>query len=216
MSEETTPHKRRTLDNYQTPVRLADAITRRVLSVIKEHDGHTGFGEGSFLLEPSAGVGRFVTALRTEVPSAFIAAVEPRKVAVARIQGASAIFTRTLEQHVASNQYRSIDLALGNPPFSRAQEHVELLKPRCHWVAFLLRLSFLGSQHRASTLWKAPNSLRYIIPVAERPSFIKKRSEKTGKLKDTTDNGEYAIFMWRRGHLGLAEVLPHLFWKEES
>jgi len=71
------------------------------------------------------------------------------------------------------------------------------------WVAFLLRLSMLGSQRRASTLWSQPG--RYSVrPLARRPAFIRPRKP----LR--SDNSEYAIFLWQHGYQGVAQLLPPL------
>jgi hypothetical protein len=70
-------------------------------------------------------------------------------------------------------------------------------------LVFLLRLSMLGGLERARTLW-AKRGLRYLLPVVPRPAF-------RGSGNDTSD---VAVFTWRRGYRGLAEILPPLNWKE--
>jgi hypothetical protein len=96
-----------------------------------------------------------------------------------------------------------VDLIIGNPPYMLAEEHVTLARKTGAWVAFLLRLSFLGSQARAKTVWASPG-LRWLIPISRRPSF-------TGGGSDAS---EYAVFVWGRGFTGNAVVLPHLQWSE--
>jgi hypothetical protein len=98
---------------------------------------------------------------------------------------------------------REVDLIIGNPPYFLAEEHVALARETAPWVAFLLRLSFLGSQERGRTLWSLPG-LRWLIPISRRPSF-------TGGGSDAS---EYAVFVWERGFTGNAVVLPHLQWSE--
>lgn len=195
--------KRQELDNYPTPPALAQAMVERVIQFT---------GAPLSVLEPSAGDGNFVRALRAVEAAKHwpgrmsITALEPRAAAAKRIGEGELVVVTTLEKHLALKPMAGRpfwDLAIGNPPFSRAQQHIELLLPRVRFLAFLLRMSFLGSQERARTLWRQPNKLRMVVPLAERPSFV------GGK----TDNSEYAIFIWQHNHSGHTELAPHLFWR---
>jgi hypothetical protein len=76
-------------------------------------------------------------------------------------------------------------IAVSNPPFSKAQEFLELALERFNVVSFLLPVSFLGSLKRAH-MWNS-NPLSYFYGLTPRPSFLE-----GGK----TANAEYAIFNW--------------------
>jgi hypothetical protein len=114
------------------------------------------------------------------------------------------------------------DLILGNPPYEFAQEHLELALKRVRqpppppqaptyipsapggYVAFLLRMAFLNSQARVSSLWDKHPGFRYLLPLAERPSFTE-----DGK----SEHSEYGCYLFQAGWKGNAEILPHLWWK---
>lgn len=98
---------------------------------------------------------------------------------------------------------------IGNPPFSLAQAHLEAgfkHLPLHTDIWFLLRYGFLGGRERTKTFWQAAGGqfLRYIIPIAPRPSFVKGKN----------DNSEYAVFNWRVGYNEKAQVLPHILWEK--
>ena len=80
------------------------------------------------------------------------------------------------------------DLIISNPPYSLAQDFVEhamkFRRDDKSVVAMLLRVSFLGSQKRASWL-RANTPSIYVTP--RRPCFVNGRS----------DSAEYAWFVWR-------------------
>ncbi len=76
------------------------------------------------------------------------------------------------------------DLVIGNPPYNQAEacvRHALEVAPR---VAFLLRLSFLGSAGRVALFRERPPVAVYM--VSPRPSF-------TG---GGTDSSEYAFIVW--------------------
>lgn len=206
-SSRSKAHVRLKDDAYFSPRPLAKAIVDRLVPLM-----HTRTIESEpvrHILEPSAGDGAFVEAAKAAWPHARITALEPN-----RISSSSFHLTQhrtTFEAWCAAREKskaaklampRDIDLVIGNPPYSLAEAHVTLARQTSPVVAFLLRLSFLGSQERERTLWSAPG-LRYLIPIARRPSF-------TGGGSDAC---EYAVFIWERGFAGNAELLPHLKWQ---
>ena len=81
----------------------------------------------------------------------------------------------------------SVDLIMGNPPFSKAQQFIEHAIPRTKTLIFLLRLNFLGSQKRYK-MWKehTPDAIHVL---SKRPSF-------NGK---GTDSCDYGWFIWQNG-----------------
>lgn len=97
-------------------------------------------------------------------------------------------------------------LIVTNPPYLIAEgffhRSIGIVREGGH-VAFLLRLSFLGGQRRAETIWSKRN-LRWLAPITPRPSFTP-----DGK----TDAAEYALFVWERGFTGNAEILAPLRWE---
>lgn len=80
------------------------------------------------------------------------------------------------------------NIVVSNPPFSQAQEFLEMALglDRVLAVSFLLRVNHLGSKKRADFWNKNPFSTFYVL--TPRPSFV------GGK----TDSCEYGIFNWYR------------------
>jgi hypothetical protein len=82
------------------------------------------------------------------------------------------------------------DFILSNPPYNKAVEFIEkALSEVRHgdYVAFLLRLNFLGSQKRKSFFERTLP--KYIFTHSRRPKFMKSGSDAT----------EYAHFVWQKG-----------------
>ena len=80
----------------------------------------------------------------------------------------------------------NVDLIMGNPPFSRAQEFIEHALPRCKTLIFLLRLNFMGAVKRHN-FWKAnPPTKLYVL--SNRPSF-------NGR---GTDSYDYGWYVWEK------------------
>lgn len=80
--------------------------------------------------------------------------------------------------------FYDVDLIITNPPFSIALQFLEKSLSESETVAYLLRMSFLGSQERRPFWQQHP--LTHLFPLADRPSF-------TG---NGTDNSEYAWYVW--------------------
>lgn len=191
---------RRPSDDYQTPVKLTQAVCQRLTSVLPPP---------SVVVEPSAGVGNFVRAAKEFWPKANIIAVEVREECRQQLVDAGAGKVTIAPWETVVGFTDAPDLILGNPPYEFAQPHLELalnhVKPDGH-VAFLLRMAFLNSQERVRTLWDAKKGFRYLLPLAQRPSF-------TGDGK--SEHSEYAMYVFQKGYQGNAEILPHL-WVEGS
>lgn len=201
---------RRESDNYQTSLKLAQGVCARLQTLIPAP---------KVILEPSAGLGRFVTASREYWPQADITAVEVREECEEPLKGSGS--TRVLMgtwENVNLTDVPVPDLVVGNPPYEFAQEHLELSLNRVRqpnpspvvvgdpplggYVAFLLRMAFLNSQARVKTLWDLQKGFRYLMPLAQRPSF-------TGDGK--SEHSEYAVYVFQVGYKGNAEILPHLW-----
>jgi hypothetical protein len=188
---------RRPSDDYQTPLRLAQAICKRLSEVIPPPKE---------VIEPSAGIGHFVVAARECWPDASITAVELREACKGQLEGrgANRVIFDTWES-VNLEKVPIPELIVGNPPYELALSHLELalkrVKPGGH-VALLLRMAFLNSQERVRELWDKKKGFRYLLPLAQRPSF-------TGDGK--SEHSEYACYVWEPGYKGNAEILPHLW-----
>lgn len=185
--------KRRESDYYPTPDDVAD----RVVALCS---GHAVSGD---VLEPSAGSGAFIRAVRKWMPSARVTAVEPdqnRWPALHAEGDALRLYPFALETLSDSVPDERWDLIIGNPPYSLAEQHVRLclslLAPAGRLV-FLLRLSFLESTKRAALFREKPLSDVYVF--SKRPSFTN-----DGK----TDSAAYAVFVWTDGH----RDAPKLHW----
>ncbi len=190
-------------DLYETPQALANAICGRLAGVLPKPER---------IIEPSAGGGNFVRAVRSVWPSAQVWAIDidANHLDALREAGANSCDAMDFLYAEPPRPPVSPTLFIGNPPFIDGQGHIEhalkIMGDGDH-LAFLLRLSMLGSQERAESLWAKPG-LRFLMPVAQRPSFGLNKHGKPG-----TDNSEYAVFVWKKGYEGNAELLPHLWFR---
>ena len=189
---------RRPSDNYQTPLKLANAICQRLASVLPP--------QVLRIVEPSAGLGYFVSASKEFWPKASLLAVEirPECEQVLKDRHADEIYIGAWED--ADLDLKSApDLIIGNPPYEFAQEHLSIALKRVATgghVAFLLRMAFLNSQARVQTLWDLKAGFRYLLPLAQRPSFT---------VDGKSEHSEYAVYIFQKGWNGNAEILPHLW-----
>jgi hypothetical protein len=97
-----------------------------------------------------------------------------------------------------------VDLIVGNPDYSKAEETVRHCLPLLNdggCLAFLLRLAFLAGQKRADLYERYP--LYALQPIAGRPSFT----------DGGTDSSEYGLFVWKRSG-GRLPILPPLRWSK--
>jgi hypothetical protein len=199
MSRAKAAAERVALDFYATPDPLALAICRHLG---EQHRNPT------LVVEPSAGQGAFVRAIRATWPDAPVMAVEVNPENLAALHGAEPIVLDDWARFAtaAAEWLDAPDLIIGNPPYRQAQEHVEAglrwLRPG-GVLAFLLRINFLGSLSRVD-FWNR-GDLSTVIPITPRPSFT----------NGGTDGTEYAVFVWTKGHEGPARICPPLVWKPE-
>lgn len=137
------------------------------------------------ILEPSAGNGNIIKALRNKGVNAHITALEIRPEEERNLNNISdeVIITNFLEWKTD----RKFDVIIGNPPYTYAREFVEkclsLLSDNGKLI-FLLRTAFLESKSRYDFWQKNPLSDLYVL--SKRPSFI------NGK----TDATSYSWFVW--------------------
>lgn len=170
---------RRPGDYYPTPAGVCRAAVRWLAA--------TGPIPGA-VLEPSAGTGAWCRAVREQWgPLVHITAVEPdydQPVCDEHYRCTLETFVGLREVHVAKQRW---PLIIGNPPYSLAQEHVELCLPMLASggrLAFLLRLAFLEGQSRRK--WWPAHRPSDVLVLPRRPSFT------GGK----TDSAAYALIVW--------------------
>ena len=142
---------------------------------------------GDFILEPSAGNGNIIKALRAAGYDNHITAVEIRQeefFTLLKYADKVGVF-----DFLTENDLQTFDVIIGNPPYSLAQEFIDkslsMLKPGGRLI-FLLRTNFLESKKRRAW-WqdKLPSGL---FVYSLRPSF-------TGK---GTDAISYSWFVWEK------------------
>ena len=169
---------RQAYDFYATPL-------ESVYSVLDSFEGIT---LSDRILEPSAGNGNIIRALRARGFTNRIDAVEIRPEEWEHLEGiADEVILGDFLSYEPDLGY---DVIIGNPPYSLAQEFVdkalELLAPG-GLLIFLLRTAFLESEKRFS--WWQDHPISGLYTLHKRPKF-------TGKGTDATS---YSWFVWERG-----------------
>lgn len=185
-------------DRYYTPLWVVDQCIEHV----------TGPDlRGKRILEPSAGQGVFARAFAKA--GADVVAVEPDGLPNDDRFTSYAVTTEVFVEACQDNGI-TFDMAGGNPPFTLAQKHVELLLNITPVVFFLLRLAFQTTAERARWLDRyRPN---HICVLRHRPKFgipqwwveqrIAEEAEKGKEWKWGGDSADYGFFVWRRESLG--------------
>lgn len=169
-------------DFYPTPLKDTERLLRA-----------TNLPDGEWI-EPSAGEGHIVRVVQAMRPAVKITTVElecrPALLALKAPPVASDFLT--------FRPQRGFSVAIGNPPFSLAQEFVEHALTMADRVMFLLRLSFLESQKREPFFRRV--GIPDVLVLPQRPSFTG-----TGK----TDSCAYAWMHWQRdrGQAGRVHIL---------
>lgn len=186
---------RRPLDRYYTDGYLALQCVRTLPLLA-----------GDMVLEPSVGQGAFLRAIRSAFPGVRLQAIDidPECPATRQENGGFHVDVTDFGDASVAERYHP-DWVVGNPPYSRAVEHVEqALGIARRGVAFLLRLSFMESAAR-TPFWRAHGpKLDEVRVLAHRPSF-------TG---GGTDNSAYGWFVWTvQAKRREATIMPAWEWK---
>lgn len=147
-------------DRYYTPEWLVDQCIAHVLPVVC-------LRPPASILEPCAGTGRFVEALRARYPEAQLVANDLMPPDDNPWPDADASrFGDYLEMELAPN---TVDLNISNPPFSIAQAVIEQALSHSKRVVMLLRQGFLSTAKRGAFFRQHRPAYVYII--ANRPAF---------------------------------------------
>jgi len=189
-------------DAYLTPDALALACCKRLAQAVNP----------LLVVEPSAGEGAFVRAVKEVWPKAFISVNEIRLECIDKLHAAGATEVTNSDwlnwREARTFSKKQLDLIVGNLPYNVAVEHIKHsfeVSNNGTVIAFLLRMAFLGSQDRARDFW--PHyPLHSVHPIAERPSFTP-----DGK----TESSEYGFFVWSKGSSKSEHprIYPHIWWK---
>jgi hypothetical protein len=173
---------------YETPAWCYDRLVERL----------PGVPRGS-ILEPSAGSGNLVRAIKRHAPDAAVDACEIRVECGLSLEAAGADkVTITNFFDVLPPVGPLYNYAIGNPPYSAAREFVGRCQQWATTTIMLLRLCFLASSERQGWLRENMPDV-YVLP--NRPSF-------TGDGR--TDGMDYAWMVWRSDNdqsKGIVEVL---------
>jgi predicted RNA methylase len=154
------------LAQYDTPDPLAMVQARLAAHALP---WSAGWGRATRILEPSAGKGALVRALRAELPNARIDAVEldPARAALLRELAADASIANGdrlapawfdvwegdyLSRPAPSRRY---DLGVSNPPFSKGAEtpHLAKMMDECQQLVWQLPIRSLHGQARTEAVW---------------------------------------------------------------
>jgi hypothetical protein len=162
-------HMRLTNDAYYTPGWLARIIVRDVLSPWLRGTPR--------VLEPSAGDGVFVRAVREQCPGATITAcdLEPLALPDADAHVSGSFLTTDAGMH---------DIVVGNPPYSLAESFVRRSLEVAPVVCYLLRLGFLASAQRAP------------LYACHQPAGVWVSSRRPAFTGGGTDSADYCVVLW--------------------
>ena len=95
-----------------------------------------------------------------------------------------------------------MDNIVTNPPFSLAEEFIHhALGQTRRKVVMFLRLAFLESRHRKTTMFEGHTPLEKVIVLSKRVSLMPPTLNKRGKMRSVAAVA-YAWFVWQHGHKG--------------
>jgi hypothetical protein len=186
---------RRAGDHYPTPAWCVERLVEAVEL------------PGRWWLEPAAGEGAIIRALRPHAPPDVMwTAIDIRQDFHPQLGELGACplvasfpawsVTRAAELAAAPGSPRGYDLVITNPPFSLAEDFIRAALRLAPTVIMLLPLSYLASAER-EPLWREWTPDLYVLP--DRPIFVGASSA----------HADYAWFVWRgrRTRAGRVRVL---------
>ena len=149
-----------------------------------------------WIVEPSAGDGAICRVLKKEMPEKKVYGIEIQKKFEDDLKFTTDEFVIGDFFEVSKDLRGKNFSIVANPPFSLAQKFIQAcIDARAVYMAFLLRIDFLGSKERAA--FHNANPLTQLIVLGKRPSFTG-----TG-----TDSYNYAWFVydkrWVNGKQGV-------------
>lgn len=156
---------------YPTPRWCTDRVLEALRSEYEFREPEHGLWR---ILEPCAGEGAIVRALRDACPQALITASDVRDCRAAQ-KAAGATFTyhedalSAPESEIVRNNYH---LAITNPPFSLADQIVQRMLLAAEWVVILTRQAFVGHERAAWMRGNMPDTFE----LPDRPSFASKET----------------------------------------
>jgi hypothetical protein len=181
MSSTNRGGQRSSSDNYPTP----KWCVRRLLEAYPDLLETSGAW-----LEPCAGTGDIIEAVREFDPKRKFTAVELRKPATKQLSKLSNVDVVCPQNYLTWITKKKFCVAITNPPFRLAQEVLERsLKQADDFVALLLRLNYVGSEKRFDFMSQQIANRIGVLP--NRPPFSYNKQGKWG-----TDSIEYAWFIW--------------------
>lgn len=170
-----TTHKRHLHDFYPTPVAHVEASLDLLDGITPRR-----------IVDPGAGTGVWGTAARRRWPDAHISGYELRN-----LPQPAAYDAWFVADYLNKPTWADLDLVIGNPPYSMAEQFVRRALGRViegGYVLMLLRLGFLEGRARHAGLWQQ-HPPRIVGVFGDRPSF-------SGNGR--SDASAYAAFVWRR------------------
>lgn len=202
-------------DQYFTKPQWSDAIVTQLTADELLKDGQS-------FLEPSAGKGAFAVSLRNQLMDISITGVD-----IHRYDEAAAACDEFVQCRIEDyDPDHYFDVAIGNPPYIHAEEHVrkcmEMLDPDTGALMFLLRNGFVSTVKRRHRFWAKcdpkykgadalPMRFAYEYSVDRRPQFVERlvhsRNKKTGEYRFNQDGSpkmvliksdmsEYTVYVW--------------------
>ena len=174
MSATNRGAKRIEYDFYPTPIE----VIHNFLEHYRLKDG--------VILEPCAGCGNFIQAIRDKGYKNIIVANEIRQEEYQNLINSGADYISHKDFLTESLPVHEVKTIITNPPFSKAKEFIlrcKELYPNAE-IIMLLRTAFLESKARYEFWQQYPVNKLYIL--SSRPKFVNNK----------TDATSYAFFVW--------------------
>ena len=182
------------LERHYTPDRMALQLQQHMAGWWAHHRPHNASATPRIIVEPSVGGGAHVRALRRVwgAESRFVGVdVDPQA------RGLQACDEAYVGDWPVIAGSLTGDLVTGNPPFSRAIDHVLAGLRVAPVVAFILPLNLLGVAKWAPIV--GPGAPLHTVLVTTGRAWPK-------SVRET------AMFVWRRGYVGSAELVRLAPW----